>query len=50
MTAMYGANAGPHLLGFFILFAFVVPSHYMGLGIGVAILAYTLGLPRAARC
>jgi hypothetical protein len=36
VTAMYGAIAGLHLLGFFILFAFVVPSHYKGLGIGVA--------------
>src|SRR5690242_16537249 len=47
LTAMYGAIAGLHLLGFFILFAFVVPSHYKGLGIGVAILAYTLGLRHA---
>jgi len=47
MTAMYGAIAGLHVLGFFILFAFVVPSHYKGLGIGVAILAYTLGLRHA---
>src|SRR5690348_2010829 len=47
VTAMYGAIAGLHLLGFFILFAFVVPSHYKGLGIGVAILAYTLGLRHA---
>jgi hypothetical protein len=36
VTAMYGAIAGLHLLGFFILFAFVVPSHYKGLGTGVA--------------
>jgi high-affinity nickel-transport protein len=47
VTAMYGAIAGLHLLGFVILFAFVVPSHYKGLGIGVAILAYTLGLRHA---
>jgi high-affinity nickel permease len=47
LTAMYGAIAGLHLLGFVILFAFVVPSHYKGLGIGVAILAYTLGLRHA---
>ena len=47
VTAMYGVIAGLHLLGFFILFAFVVPSHYKGLGIGVAILAYTLGLRHA---
>jgi nickel/cobalt transporter (NiCoT) family protein len=31
----------------FILFVFVVPSHYKGLGIGVAVLAYTLGLRHA---
>src|SRR5690349_24589987 len=49
VTAMYGAIAGLHLLGFFILFAFVVPSHYKGLGIGVAILAYTLGLAARLR-
>jgi hypothetical protein len=47
VTAMYGAIAGLHLLGFFILFVFVVPSHYKGLGIGVATLAYTLGLRHA---
>src|ERR1700740_2466532 len=47
MTAMYGAIAGLHVLGFFILFAFVVSSHYEELGIGLAILAYTLGLRHA---
>src|ERR1039457_1350952 len=47
VTALYGAIAGLHLLGFFILFVFVVPSHYKGLGTGVAILAYTLGLRHA---
>jgi high-affinity nickel-transport protein len=47
MRAMYGVIAGLHILGFFILFAFVVPSHYKGLGIGVSILAYTLGLRHA---
>jgi nickel/cobalt transporter (NiCoT) family protein len=47
VMAMYGAIAGLHLLGFVILFVFVVPSHYKGLGIGVAILAYTLGLRHA---
>jgi high-affinity nickel-transport protein len=29
------------------VFVFVVPSHYQGLGIGVAVLAYTLGLRHA---
>ena len=47
LLAMYGSIAGLHVLGFGILFAFVVPSHYKGLGIGVAILAYTLGLRHA---
>ncbi len=36
-----------HVLGFGIFFAFVVPAHYKGLGIGVAVLAYTLGLRHA---
>ena len=47
MLAMYGVIAGLHVLGFFIFFVFVVPSHYKGLGIGVCILAYTLGLRHA---
>jgi high-affinity nickel-transport protein len=47
VTAMFGTIAGLHVLGFFVLFAFVVPSHYKGLGIGVSILAYTLGLRHA---
>ncbi len=47
LLAMYSSIAGLHILGFVILFAFVVPSHYKGLGIGVAILAYTLGLRHA---
>jgi high-affinity nickel-transport protein len=32
-----------HLIGFGIFIIFVVPGHYKGLGIGVSILAYTLG-------
>ena len=47
VLAMYGVIAGLHLAGFFILFVFVLPSHYKGLGIGVAVLAYTLGLRHA---
>jgi high-affinity nickel-transport protein len=47
VLAMYGVIAGLHVAGFFILFVFVVPSHYKGLGIGVAVLAYTLGLRHA---
>ena len=44
VMAMYGAIGGLHALGFFIFFVFVLPSHYKGLGIGVSVLAYTLGL------
>ena len=36
-----------HVLGFGIFIAFVVPGHYKGLGIGVSILAYTLGARHA---
>ena len=47
LIAMYGVIAGLHVAGFVILFVFVVPSHYQGLGMGVAVLAYTLGLRHA---
>jgi high-affinity nickel-transport protein len=47
VTAMYAAIAGLHLLGFVIFFVFVLPSHYKGLGVGVSVLAYTLGLRHA---
>jgi len=36
-----------HVLGFGIFVAFVLPGHYKGLGIGIAGLAYTLGLRHA---
>jgi high-affinity nickel-transport protein len=36
-----------HVIGFGIFFAFVVPQHYKGLGIGVSLTAYTLGLRHA---
>jgi high-affinity nickel-transport protein len=36
-----------HVIGFGILFAFVLPGHYKGFGIGLGILAYTLGLRHA---
>ena len=36
-----------HVVGFGILFIFVLPGHYMGFGIGLGILAYTLGLRHA---
>jgi High-affinity nickel-transport protein len=47
LIAMYGVIAGLHVAGFVVLFVFVVPSHYKGLGVGVAALAYTLGLRHA---
>jgi high-affinity nickel-transport protein len=47
VVAMYGSIAFLHVLGFFIFVAFVVPAHYKGLGIGVSVLAYTLGLRHA---
>ncbi len=36
-----------HVVGFGVFMLFVVPSHYKGLGIGVAGLAYSLGLRHA---
>ncbi|HWR49344.1 MAG TPA: HoxN/HupN/NixA family nickel/cobalt transporter [Pseudonocardiaceae bacterium] len=36
-----------HLIGFVVFIVFVVPGHYKGLGIGVAGLAYSLGLRHA---
>ena len=36
-----------HVIGFGVLLVFVVPSHYKGLGAGVALLAYSLGLRHA---
>jgi nickel/cobalt transporter (NiCoT) family protein len=47
VLAMYGVIAALHVTGFGIVFVFVVPSHYQGLGVGVAVLAYTLGLRHA---
>jgi nickel/cobalt transporter (NiCoT) family protein len=47
VLGMYGSILALHALGFFIFIAFVVPSHYKGLGIGVSTLAYTLGLRHA---
>ncbi len=40
---MFGSILALHVIGFGIFIAFVVPGHYKGLGIGVSILAYTLG-------
>jgi nickel/cobalt transporter (NiCoT) family protein len=47
VIAMYSSILALHALGFFIFIAFVVPAHYRGLGIGVSVLAYTLGLRHA---
>ena len=44
---MFLAIAALHIIGFGVFIAFVVPSHYKGLGIGVAGLAYSLGLRHA---
>jgi high-affinity nickel-transport protein len=47
VTGMYGSIFAMHAIGFFVFIAFVVPAHYKGLGIGVSVLAYTLGLRHA---
>src|SRR5271167_3822147 len=47
VIAMYGAILFLHLLGFFIFIVLVVPAHYKGLGIGLSLTAYTLGLRHA---
>src|ERR1700690_653117 len=47
VIAMYGAIVLLHLLGCFIFIVFVVPAHYKGLGIGLSLTAYTLGLRHA---
>jgi high-affinity nickel-transport protein len=44
---MFLSIAVLHIVGFGVFIAFVVPSHYKGLGIGVAGLAYSLGLRHA---
>jgi high-affinity nickel-transport protein len=45
--AMFATIALLHITGFAVFILFVVPSHYKGLGIGVAGLAYSLGLRHA---
>ncbi|MGA7834363.1 MAG: HoxN/HupN/NixA family nickel/cobalt transporter [Acidimicrobiales bacterium] len=40
---MFASILALHAIGFGIFVIFVVPGHYKGLGIGVSILAYTLG-------
>ncbi len=47
VSLMYASIFGLHLLGFGVFIAFVIPAHYRGLGIGVSVLAYTLGLRHA---
>jgi nickel/cobalt transporter (NiCoT) family protein len=47
VVGMYSVILFLHVVGFFVFFVFVVPAHYKGLGIGVSILAYTLGLRHA---
>ena len=44
---MFGFIGLLHVLGFGIFVFLVVPEHYKGLGIGVAVLAYTLGMRHA---
>ena len=45
--AMFLTIALLHVVGFGVFIAFVVPVHYKGLGIGIAVLAYSLGLRHA---
>jgi high-affinity nickel-transport protein len=40
---MFASIAALHIIGFGVFIVFVVPGHYKGLGIGICILAYTLG-------
>jgi high-affinity nickel-transport protein len=47
VVGMYASILFMHALGFLVFIAFVVPSHYKGLGFGVAVTAYTLGLRHA---
>ena len=47
VIGMYGSILLLHAVGFFVFIVFVVPAHYKGLGIGVSVLAYTLGLRHA---
>ena len=47
VIGMYSVILFLHALGFFIFIAIVVPAHYKGLGIGLSLTAYTLGLRHA---
>jgi nickel/cobalt transporter (NiCoT) family protein len=44
---MFGSIILLHVVGFGVFLFLVVPQHYRGLGIGVAVTAYTLGLRHA---
>ena len=44
---MFAAIVGLHVVGFGVFIIFVVPGHYKGLGIGVSLTAYALGLRHA---
>jgi len=44
---MFATITTLHIVGFGVFVAFVLPSHYKGLGVGVAGLAYSLGLRHA---
>nr|WP_231607688.1 HoxN/HupN/NixA family nickel/cobalt transporter [Streptacidiphilus albus] len=44
---MFGSIVALHVIGFGIFIFLVVPQHYKGMGVGVAVLAYTLGLRHA---
>jgi len=47
VSLMYSSILALHVVGFGIFIVFVIPAHYRGLGIGVSVLAYTLGLRHA---
>jgi high-affinity nickel-transport protein len=47
VALMFATITALHVVGFGVFIAFVAPSHYKGLGIGVAGLAYSLGLRHA---
>ena len=47
INAMLVSIVGLHVLGFFVLIAFVVPGHYKNFGIGLGAVAYTLGMRHA---
>jgi high-affinity nickel-transport protein len=44
---LVGVIAALHIVGWGVFLGFVVPGHYRGLGLGIGVLAYTLGLRHA---